>query len=309
MHWSLPWFGYFLSWGLIPFILLRNKPPVSTLAWIWAVLLLPYLGPLAYLVIGNDRVARKRLRAGRELSAAAERAEREITPATATLVAQLKPRVQADLATLSRLNDVALSSAEDVRLLIGGADFFRALAARIDEAHEHIHVEFYTISDDARGREILDRLVAAAQRKVEVRVLADGIGSLGTSRRFFDPLVGAGGKFAWFRTSGILTNRWAINLRNHRKLQIIDGRIAFVGGMNLAREYAGEDPEIGPWRDVQIELTGGVAKKLQAVFADDWYFATGEKLTQRRYYPAPVNEQRHLVQAIPDGPASAEDCE
>ena len=107
-----------------------------------------------------------------------------------------------------------------------------------------------------------------AKRGVEVRVLVDQIGSLGLGKSFFHPLIAAGGKFAWFRTAHPLRNRWIFHLRNHRKLQIIDGRIAFVGGMNMAREYAGEDPEIGPWRDVQLEIVGGAAKKLQMVFAD-----------------------------------------
>ncbi len=123
------------------------------------------------------------------------------------------------------------------------------------------------------------------------------------SRRWSPP----GGKFAWFRTAHPLRNRWTFNLRNHRKLQIIDGRYAFVGGMNMGREYAGEDPQVGAWRDVQIEVTGPAAKKLQMVFADDWYFATEEKLLDARYYPKPTRPQRVLVQAMPDGPDSYED--
>jgi cardiolipin synthase len=154
---------------------------------------------------------------------------------------------------------------------------------------------------------MLTHLVAAARRGVEVRVLLDQIGSLGLRRSFFHPLIEAGGKFAWFRTAHPLRNRWTFNLRNHRKLQIIDGRIAFVGGMNMAREYAGEDPEIGPWRDVQIELTGGAAKKLQMVFADDWFFATEEKLLAPCYYPRAGGPQSILVQSLPDGPDSPDD--
>ncbi len=307
LHWSLLWLSYLLSWAVIPHILLRNKPPVSTLAWVWAVILFPFFGPLFYIVFGTERIERKKLRANREMAAAGTREERKITARTRGLVDALPPEERANVELLSRINEFAISSAEDTRLLVDGAAFFPALCERIDAAREHVHVEFFIWRNDPRGRELLDHLVAAAQRGVEVRVLLDQIGSLGLRRSFFQPLIDAGGKFAWFRTAHPLRNRWMFHLRNHRKLQIIDGRIAFVGGMNMGREYAGEDPEIGPWRDVQLEIIGGAAKKLQMIFADDWYFATEEKLLDAFYYPVPNQPQRLLVQPLADGPDAADD--
>src|SRR5688572_17757079 len=115
MHWSIVWIGYLLSWGLIPFILIRNKPPVSTLAWVWSVILFPYIGPIAFLVFGTDRVVRKRLRAGRELSAASARGEKQITPKTRALMEQLSQAERDTVNLLSRLNDIAVTSAENVR--------------------------------------------------------------------------------------------------------------------------------------------------------------------------------------------------
>lgn len=307
MTWSFVWIGYLISWSLIPLILLRNKPPVSTLAWIWAVILFPYLGPLAYLVFGENRLARKRLRAGRQMAAESGRGEKQVTEKTRALLAELQPLELEAAELLSRINEISVTTAEEVRLLVGGADFYAALGRAIDGAQQHVHLECYIFRDDARGREILDHLVAAARRGVEVRVLLDGVGCLGTPTRFFRPLVEAGGKFAWFRTSRFLRLRWHINLRNHRKLQIIDGRTAFVGGMNIGREYAGEDPSVGPWRDFTLELRGAVAGKVQAVFADDWFFVTGEKLLDSRFYPRLTSGARMLVQPSPDGPDSPED--
>ncbi len=306
VHWSVVC-SYLLTWAVIPHVLLRNKPPVSTLAWIWAIILFPFLGPLFYLIFGTERIQRKKLRATREMAASGVREERKITARTEALVESLPASERAAVNLLSRINEFAISSAISTRLLVDGAEFFPALCERIAAAREHVHIQFFIWRDDARGRELLDHLAAAARRGVEVRVLLDQIGSLGLGKSFFRPLVDAGGKFAWFRTAHPLRNRWIFHLRNHRKLQVIDGRIAFIGGMNMGREYAGEDPQVGHWRDVQIEIVGGAAKKLQMVFADDWFFATEEKLLDPRYYPAPPHDQRVLVQTLADGPDILDD--
>jgi cardiolipin synthase len=302
MHWSLVWLGYLLTWTAIPHILLRNKPPVSTLAWIWAVILFPYVGTLFYLLFGTDRIARTKVRASREMSKSGERESQAITAKTRAILDQLPIWERRAIETLSRINGVASSSAEAVHLLIDADRFYPALYERIDAAKHHVHVEFFIVRSDSRGEELRDHLTAAARRGVEVRLLLDQVGCLGLRRSFFAPFIEAGGKFAWFRTAHPLRNRWMWNLRNHRKLQIIDGRHAFVGGMNIGREYASEDPRVGKWRDVQVEIVGAAAKKLQSVFADDWYFATEEKLLDRRYYPVPSREQKLIVQAMPDGP-------
>lgn len=307
MHWSLVWLGYLLTWAAIPHILMRNKPPASTLAWIWAVILFPYVGPIFYVVFGTDRLVRQKLRATRAMDAAGAREERKSTARTEALLERLPVAEQPTVELLSRLNEFALSSAERTRLLIDGDQFFRALAERIDRACDHVHIEFYIWRNDPRGREMLSHLVAAARRGVEVRVLLDRVGCIRLRRSHFAPLVAAGGKFAWFRTAHPFRNRWTFSLRNHRKLQIIDGRHCFVGGMNMGREYAGEDPAIGPWRDLQIEMTGSAARKFQMIFADDWFFATEEKLLDRRYYPAPENPQRLVVQPMTDGPDGVDD--
>jgi cardiolipin synthase A/B len=307
MSWTFFSGGYFLSWLLIPFILLRNKPPASTLAWIWAVILFPYIGPVAYLVFGENRLVRRRLRAGQQMSKARASGEKVVTEKTRKLVAELEAPARGLAELLSRINEISVTTAERVELHHGGVSFYAALIRAIEEAKHHVHICFYIYRNDARGQQLLDALVAAARRGVEVRLLLDGVGCLGTPKKFFRPLMEAGGKFAWFRTSRFLRLRWHINLRNHRKLQVIDGTMAFVGGMNLGREYAGEDPRIGPWRDLAIQIHGAAAGKLQAVFADDWYFATDEKLLASHYYPRLSTGAQLLVQPMPDGPDSNED--
>ncbi len=307
MHWSFLWIGYLLTWAAIPHILLRNKPPASTLAWIWAVILFPYGGTIFYFIFGTDRLVRTRLRATRKLDASGGREERRVNPDTEAALKLLSETERRNVQLLSQLNEYAISSADEARLLVDGAEFFSALGQRIDEAQHHVHIEFYIWQKDPRADAMCERLTAAAQRGVEVRLLLDPIGSFGLRRSHFRRFTEAGGKFAWFRTAHPLRNRWTFTLRNHRKLQIIDGRHCFVGGMNMGREYAGEDPKVGPWRDVQIEITGGAARKFQMVFADDWFFATDEKLLAPVYYPRPQGGQSLLVQPMTDGPDGPDD--
>ena len=307
MHWSMVWIGYVLTWATIPHILTRNKPPASTLAWVWAVILFPYGGALFYFIFGTDRLVRQKLRATRQMEAAGGRGERRVNADTKTVLDSLAPDERATIELLSELNEYAVSCAHQARLLVDGGQFFAALMQRIDEARNHVHFEFYIWRDDARGHEVLDRLVSAARRGIEVRLLLDPIGCFGLRQSHFQPLIDAGGKFAWFRTAHALRNQWTFTLRNHRKLQIIDGRCCFVGGMNMGREYAGEDPAVGPWRDLQIEICGGAARKFQMIFADDWFFATQEKLLAQQYYPAPERDQTLIVQPITDGPDDPDD--
>ncbi len=302
MHWSFLWIGYLATWATIPHILLRNKPPASTLAWVWAVILFPYAGTIFYFVFGTDRLVRQKLRATREMDASGGRTERRVNADTQASLDRLSGPERQNVELLSHLHEYAISCADETRLLVDGGAFFGALGQRIDEARHHVHLEFYIWQDDARANEMLDRLVAAARRGVEVRVLLDPVGCFGLRRSHFARLVEAGGRFAWFRTAHPLRNQWTFTLRNHRKLQIIDCTRCFIGGMNMGREYASEDPAIGPWRDIQIEITGSAARKFQMIFADDWFFATQEKLLAPHYYPPPECSQRLLVQPMTDGP-------
>jgi cardiolipin synthase len=164
----------------------------------------------------------------------------------------------------------------------------------------HIHIEFFIWRSDDRGREFLDLLVAAARRGVKVRLLLDQVGCLGVRRSFFAPLVEAGGRFSWFYSLPLRRHSRFMNLRNHRKLQIIDGEIGFIGGMNIGREYACEDPDLGLWRDAQLEVRGNVVTYLQEVFATDWFFATEERISGREYFPE--------IDADREGPSLPGNC-
>lgn len=299
--------GYVLTWLLIPHLFLQKKRPVSTLAWLWAILLFPYVGAATYLVIGTDRMKRKRLRRQKNFDALKAQDETGKLPAgrTSEIVESLPIDDQRLLDELACVNEIPTSSADEIVILPDSETFYPALAAAIAEAKHHIHIEFYTWQPDDYGRRFLGELVKAARRGVEVRLLLDEIGCSAADTSFFDPLVKAGGKFSWFLTLNPLRNRFFLHLRNHRKVQVFDGRLAFVGGMNIGEEYAGKVPHLSPWHDMQVSVTGPVVSILQNSFADDWYFGTEEKLEDDKYFPdVDASPGGHAAQVIVGGPDS-----
>jgi cardiolipin synthase len=274
---------YLATWAAVPPLLLLRKRPTATLAWLWAILFIPFVGTLFFCLFGTDRLKRRRLKHRSRFSA---QSSRQHAPASATdegtaaLVQDLPGRDRQFLQLLSRINQLPVSSAEAIRVLSDAKEFYPALVQRIEQAEHHVHLEFYLWRSDETGRRFLRLLTETARRGVAVRLLLDGVGSFGLHRRQLKEFRAAGGEFAWFQGLDPKKGRFVLNLRDHRKLQIVDNTIAFVGGMNIGREYEGLDPRYGHWRDVQVEVTGAVVRTLHEVFADDWFFATGQKIPE-----------------------------
>lgn len=281
-----------LQWALVPHLLAqRNKSPNATLAWLWAILLFPVFGGVAYFLLGSERVHRRRLRLVHDLAA---RTGRPGSPAACSHLCQVPE--------LERINGFAPTGGNHAELLADGAAFFPELLRVIASAQHHLHLEFYIWNQDRTGRKVRDALVDAAARGVEVRVLIDEIGSLALRRSFFRRLEKAGGKFSWFNTFSPWRGRLHLNLRNHRKLVIADGLVALTGGTNIGDEYWTGDGA-APYRDIQVRLTGPVVTQLAEVFAEDWYFASGEALLNlQAYYPASPAVAEVETQVVPGGP-------
>ncbi|MET0262462.1 MAG: cardiolipin synthase [Rariglobus sp.] len=290
---------YCLSLLTIPHLLFRKKHPSATLAWLWGILLFPFAGALLYLAIGTDRLKRKRLR--RRASFSTSRSKQKKNDVK---YPDLGERDSAFVSQIVRLNQIPVTQVEEARLLPDADTFYDALLLRINEAKHHVHIQFFIWRRDETAARFLDALVAAARRGVKVRVLLDEIGCIMLPSSYFQPLIDAGGEFSWFLTISPRRHRYLFNLRNHRKLQVIDGRIAFVGGMNVGREYQGLDPSVGGWRDLQIELTGQAACVLQESFADDWFFATERHLDDECYYPTAPRPGTFTTLIVAGGPDS-----
>ncbi|WP_407353417.1 cardiolipin synthase [Luteimonas sp. R10] len=248
-------------------IVLQKREPVATLSWLLGLALLPYLGFLVYHVFGPQKIRRQRLR--RESSRA--RLPREPDGFSS----------HSDAAELAKLahaaSGLAPASATDARLLIDGGQTYDALLADVAAARVHVHLEYYIYDTDHIGTVLRDALVERARAGVRVRLLVDAVGS-GQPRRFFAPLTDAGGEVTWFHPTqfGRIWQRPWLNLRNHRKIVVIDGRIGYTGGINIS-DHQDERRRDDAYRDLHLRLEGEAVRRLQKVFVEDWLYANGDE--------------------------------
>ncbi len=288
--------SFLLNLATLPPILLSPKTPQGKIGWILVVLGLPGIGFLLYWIGGRSRLRRKviLLRHGR--ASYVEAAER---PFRESVVRQLGSGFSPGLVrTAEVMGAFPPYPGNQVRLLTEGPSAFAAGSEAIEGARHHVHVETYIIRADRTGHETIAALARAAARGVEVRLLYDSWGSHGTSADLFQPLLRAGGRVAAFLPVGLLHPGLRVNLRNHRKVIVVDGHTAFTGGMNIADEYA----EANRWRDAHVRVAGPAALGLQRVFLEDWQFATEERIADERYFRAAVPQGDVPVQVVAGGP-------
>jgi len=288
-----------LSLGFIPLVLIRRKDSASAIAWILTLVFLPLVGIVLFWFLGRDRVRRP---ARAKLSATVVVRGRISEIAVGLMDAKLdallatQPEEQRGLMRLaSRLSRTDIVSGNEVHVLVGAPDTYDALIDAIDGARDHVHLEYYILRADAQGRRFLDALIRAVKRGVRVRLLFDAFGSRSLRRRVLAPLVRAGGYVAPFLPLDPIRRAWAINLRNHRKLTIIDGEVGFMGGVNVGDEFIA-------WRDVHLRVRGPAVAQLQATFVEDWYFAASHDLAHPAFFPPLAAMGTSVVQFVASGP-------
>jgi cardiolipin synthase len=284
-----------------------KREPMSAIAWCLAVLMLPFLGPALFALFGYQTIHRpiekrkRRRRAYREL---AQDAPAEANPGGGSPPVDVPARWEV-LARLAHHPDgFPVTAGNHLSFYQTGGPAYAAMLEAIAGAQHHVHIEFFIFRPDESGRRFIDALVAAAKRGVEVRFLYDSVGSYALSSRMLRELRAAGGKVAAFLPLLNPLYRVRINLRNHRKILVVDGRTAFTGGLNIGNEYVGESPKFGYWRDTHFRIAGPAAESLQRVFLEDWHFATNEPVRGADYYPRAPFPGTSPVQVVHSGPDS-----
>jgi cardiolipin synthase len=197
------------------------------------------------------------------------------------------------------------TSAREVRLLVDGAAKYEALLASIAEATTCIDIAYYIYEPDHTGTAIRDALVERLRAGVKVRLLLDAVGSAKASRRFFAPFVDAGGELAWFHPMRLRWRRPWLNLRLHRKIVVVDDRVAFTGGINVTDEQD-ERRDDEAYHDLHLRLEGDVVALMKVVFMEDWVYATGQRASLPAPGPAPSAASGAIsTQVLVSGPDSS----
>jgi len=223
------------------------------------------------------------------------------------------------LALEQAISDSPLSAGNKVVLLEDGPRTYDAMLAAIAAARDHVNMETYILEDDEIGRRFADALIAKQRAGVQVNLIHDSVGTIGTKKEYFKRLTDAGIKVLEFNPVNPAKAKagWEVNQRDHRKILIADGRIAFLGGINISSVYSGGSSsgsgsrgtgERQPWRDTDLQLEGPVVAELQKLFIETWEKQKGEPLAKRQYFPPLQRQGDEVVHAIgssPDDPFSA----
>jgi len=205
-----------------------------------------------------------------------------------------------------------LTTGNEVRLLQDGPETYRAMFAAIQAAQDHINLETYILDDDEVGRRFADALIAKQGQGVQVNLIKDSVGTIGTPPEFFQRMARSGIRVLEFNPINPLAARkaWELNQRDHRKLLIVDGRTAFLGGINISGVYSGGSfkqrqgarPGQVAWRDTHLQLRGPVVADLQKLFLATWAAQKGTPLASKNYFPPPQNAGRTVVRAMGSSP-------
>ncbi len=287
----------------IPWILSIKKESTAALAWCMVVIVLPIIGFTLFLVFGYNFVYRplkrkRRHRAGFRVRNPALHGEAAASAAPDD--ADRTWKGMGDLA--AKLGAFPVTGGNRVALFRDGPTAFHDMLEAMKQARHHIHLEYFIVHSDAFGQRVLELAAQKAKEGVEVRLLYDAIGSRRIKRRLLRPFLRAGGLCSAFLPVNPFRRRIQVNLRNHRKITVVDGRIAYTGGLNLGKEYLGEDTRFGYWRDDFARIEGPAVADLQRTFVEDWDFATAETLKGAAYFPELVSAGAAKVQIVASGP-------
>ena len=282
--------------SLIILIISQNRHPVRTLAWILILCLLPGLGLVLYLLFGTDK-RKDRLISDKRL----DQLKSEVAASNSLMLRKQVPNGHEDLATLLWMTNKAIPLAgNDVRVYTSFDPMLEDLLADMDKATDHVHFEFFKFEDDKVGRLVGEKLRELAAKGLEVRVTYDSAANL-TRYKFY----------RWLRKGGVQVHSFlpvilpfltsTTNYRNHRKIVVIDGKVGYLGGMNIADRYS-KGIRGGVWRDTHARIQGPAAAELQTAFLVDWQYCSRRFVSGDRYFPCVEPCGDSIVQIATSGP-------
>lgn len=301
IHWILLVIYLAITIGGIVAVLMDNKQPEKTMAWILVLCFMPIVGIIFYLFFGQN-TRKEKVISERSMDLLMKRSMLEFAEQENLHI----PRRNRPLMKLFTNQNWALPFKDnEVSIFTDGYEFVSTLLYNIGQAQDHIHLDTYIIEDDPLGNLVADALIDKARQGVEVRLLYDDVGCWRVKDRFFNRMKAAGIQVYAFMPVRFPAFTGKVNYRNHRKLCVIDGKVGFIGGMNIALRYV-KGTARQTWRDTHLRIRGGAVYAIQRAFLVDWYFVSRTLVTDRRYYP-PVDktiDNNCLTQIVTSSPVS-----
>ncbi|MEL1135939.1 cardiolipin synthase [Desulfitobacterium sp. THU1] len=303
---------FFIGFALIAFFLalviiyLEKENPENTTSWLSFLGMLTILGFVLYTIFGctpiKNRLFRRKHIPGDRLPRLTLHQEESLNQDPIFFQESLLGK------HLSRAvlkgSCAPLSGNNSAQILINGQGKFEALIKDLECAQDHIHMEYYIYHNDEIGGTIQKILISKARAGIRVRLILDGLGSKSLPKPFVKELRTAGIEFAWFLPLRFPQLFATLNYRNHRKLVVIDGKIGYLGGINIGDEYLSLSPKYGFWRDTHLRLEGNSVQTIQETFLNDWYFTTDKIVEEKRYFPEYEPCGDLLTQIVGGGPDS-----
>ncbi len=282
-------------------VLMDNRQPAKTMAWILVLYFLPLLGIILYFFFGQN-TRKERLISQRSLDQLTKRSMLEFAEQEDLHI----PESHRSLMKLFANQNMSLPFKDnEVTTFLNGYEFFPAFLSEIGKAQDHIHIDVFIFEDDALGRLVADALMDKAKEGVEVRLIYDDVACWHVRHSFFEKMRNAGIDVHAFMPVKFPMFTSKVNYRNHRKLCVIDGNVGFVGGMNIALRYV-KGTGSQPWRDTHLMIRGGAVYAIQRAFLVDWYFVDRTLITNRKYYPPidPSIRNNCVAQVVTSSPIS-----
>lgn len=303
---NLIWINMLLALVLVFF---ERRNPTSTWLWLMVLLFLPGVGFVLYLFLGQDMSKKKMFKTKAEEDDCFDVlvADQERIMNTREFIRK-NPDYAAydDIVKLHLMgSNSVFTSDNDVELYFSGEDKFEALIRSIEKAEDYIHMEYYIFKADGIGNKVIEALATKALEGIEVKLLVDGMGSRKLWNKTIQPIRDAGGEVIFFFPPFIPVFNVRINYRNHRKICIVDGKEAYLGGFNVGDEYLGISKKFGYWRDTHIKIKGSAISSLQWHFFLDWRFASGEEMVGCQSYIGIGGSGNDVgIQIVSSGPDS-----
>ncbi|MDY5985854.1 MAG: cardiolipin synthase [Lachnoclostridium sp.] len=291
-------------------IFFQRKNPTTVWAWLLVLYCVPVLGFGLYLLLGQN-FRKERMFKMKEIEGEVKYAIRRQEESIYRRRLRLRDPEQERFRSLILYNlnegEAVLTDNNDVQIFTDGKEKFRALIDEMEHARKYIHLQYYIIKNDELWQKIEEVLLRKARQGVEIRVLFDSMGCRTMHNRDWERLEDAGIEVAEFFPAVLGKLQLRVNYRNHRKIAVIDGRVGFVGGFNIGREYLGRDKKFGYWRDTHICIEGAAVTSLAVRFVLDWNYAASENLFLKDYLfeiPEYQKNGREPMQIISSGPDS-----